>query len=107
MADNDQTDASGAAINLFGFEIKRASKKKKEKILPSIVPPTDDDGAGYVTAGGHYGQFVNMDGDNSKDNQQLILRYRGVALHPEVDMAIEEITNEAICSTVSFCVCLF
>lgn len=37
-----------------------------------------------------------MDGDNSKDNHQLVLRYRGVAMHPEVDMAIEEIVNESI-----------
>lgn len=94
MADNEQTDNKGDAINLFGFEIRR--KKKSEKMLPSIVPPVDDDGAGYVTAGGHYGQFINMDGDNSKDNAQLVQRYRGVSMHPEVDMAIEEITNEAI-----------
>ena len=37
-----------------------------------------------------------MDGDQAKDNQQLIMRYRGVSQHPEVDMAIEEIVNEAI-----------
>ena len=37
-----------------------------------------------------------MDGDQSKDNHQLILRYRGVSMHPEVDMAIEEVVNESI-----------
>jgi len=87
MADN--------SLKLFGFEIKRAGKSKPD--LPSIVPPTDNDGAGYVTAtSGHFGQYVNMDGDTSKDNHQLILKYRGVAMHPEVDMAIEEIVNESI-----------
>lgn len=86
----------GNGIKIFGFEIKR-SAKENPKPLPSIVPPQDDDGAGYVTAGGmHYGQYVNMDGDDSKDNQQLVMKYRGVANHPEVDDAIENIINEAI-----------
>lgn len=96
MADQDNN-----ALKLFGFEIKRAGKatSNKEK-LPSVVPPTDNDGAGYVTAtAGHFGQYVNMEGDQSKDNAQLIMRYRGVAMHPEVDMAIEEIVNEGISSS--------
>jgi len=88
--------ADDSIFKLFGFELRRSGDKKK-KSLESIVPPTDDDGAGYVTAAaGHYGQYINMEGDNSKDNHQLILRYRGVATHPEVDMAIEEIVNESI-----------
>lgn len=92
MAENDNV------LKLFGFEIRRTkgTESKKEK-LESPVAPTDHDGAGYVTASaGHFGQYINMDGDNSKDNHQLILRYRGVAMHPEVDMAIEEIVNESI-----------
>ena len=57
----------------------------------------DDDGAGYITASGsHYGQYLNLDGDESKDNHQLIIKYRGVAMHPEVDAALEDIINEAI-----------
>jgi len=44
----------------------------------------------------HYGQYLNIDGDDSKDNHQLIMQYRGVAMHPEVDMAIEDIVNESI-----------
>jgi|TARA_R110000803_G_scaffold46198_17_gene97149 hypothetical protein len=94
MADTDKS-----IFKLFGFELKKATKSDTDlQKLPSIVPPTDDDGAGYVSASGsHYGQYLNMDGDGSKDNHQLILRYRGVAMQPEVDMAIEEIVNEAIC----------
>ena len=90
--------ADDNVLKLFGFEIKRPSKEKAEdKALRSVVPPTDDDGAGYVTsAAGHYGQYINMDGDQSKDNHQLIMRYRGVSMNPEVDMAIEEIVNETI-----------
>jgi hypothetical protein len=91
MADN--------TFRLFGFEIKRPGKEEKQ--LTSIVPPTDDDGAGYVTssAAGHFGQYVDIDGDKAKDNVQLILKYRGISMHPEVDMAIEEIVNEAITIT--------
>ena len=83
-------------FKLFGFEITRA---KDNKAIKSIVPPRDDDGAGYVTAtsaGSHYGHYVNMDGDDSKDQAQLILKYRGSAHQPEADAAIEDIVNEAI-----------
>lgn len=91
MADN--------SIKLFGFEIKRSKKEEQEdKNLKSIVPKVDEDGAGYVSAasGGHYGQYIDLDGDKSKDNSTLIQKYRGVAMHPEVDAAIEDIVNEAI-----------
>ena len=88
--------ADNAGLRLFGFEIKRTRASEKKQ-LPSIVPAVDDDGAGYITAAGsHYGQYLNMDGDESKDNHQLINKYRGVAMHPEVDAAIEDIVNEAI-----------
>jgi hypothetical protein len=88
--------AENRTIKLFGFEIKRSETEDPKK-KPSIVPARDDDGAGYVTAAGtHYGQYLNIDGDDSKDNYQLIMKYRGVAMHPEVDMAIEDIVNESI-----------
>ena len=84
------------SIKLFGFEIKKSESEDPKK-KPSIVPARDDDGAGYVTAAGmHYGQYLNIDGDDSKDNYQLIMQYRGVAMHPEVDQAVEEIVNEAV-----------
>ena len=62
MAPNDRS------FKLFGFEIKRADQDDPKK-RPSIVPARDDDGAGYVTAAGtHYGQYLNIDGDDAKDN---------------------------------------
>lgn len=86
------------SIKLFGFEIKRAASEIEDpKKKPSIVPSRDDDGAGYVTAAGtHYGQYINIDGDDAKDNYNMIMKYRGVAMHPEVDAAIEDIVNESI-----------
>ena len=90
MADN--------SLKLFGFEIRRSkTQETKDKNLRSIVPKVDEDGAGYVTASGsHYGQYIDIHGDKSKDNSTLIQKYRGVALHPEVDAAIEDITNESV-----------
>tara|TARA_R110002072_G_scaffold179826_2_gene335940 strand:- start:2509 stop:4023 length:1515 start_codon:yes stop_codon:yes gene_type:complete len=90
MADN--------SLKLFGFEIRRSKTQETEdKNLRSIVPKVDEDGAGYVTASGsHYGQYIDIHGDKSKDNSTLIQKYRGVALHPEVDAAIEDITNESV-----------
>ena len=86
-------------LKIFGFEITRT---KDKKAIKSVVPPRDDDGAGYVsstTYGSHYGHYINMEGDDSKDNVQLILKYRGSAMHPEADAAIEDIVNEAITSS--------
>jgi hypothetical protein len=90
-------------LKLFGFELKRAKsnleneKDKKLEKLRSVVAPVDDDGAGYITASGsHYGQYIDMDGGQAKDNHQLVMKYRGVATHPEVDAAIEDIVNESI-----------
>ena len=94
MAEQDNS-----ILKMFGFELKRASeqKSKEKEKLKSIVAPTDEDGAGYVTASGsHYGQYIDMEGSQAKDNQQLILKYRGVASHPEVDAAVEDIVNESI-----------
>ena len=67
--------AESNGITLFGFEIKRKQDRAAEK-LRSIVPPTDEDGAGYVTASGaHYGQYIDFDNNNTKDNLQQIRKY--------------------------------
>ena len=88
-------------VNLFGFEIKRNAKDKQvsEPLKnASVVPPTDDDGAGYVISPtNHYGTSIDIYGDLTvKDQTDLIRKYRSASTQPEVDMAIEEIVNEAI-----------
>ena len=77
----------------FGFEIKR---KGEEPIRPSFVPNTDEDGSGVIQAGGHFGAYLDLDGDKAKSEVDLILKYRDVATQPECDAAIEDIINEAI-----------
>ena len=78
---------------LFGFEIKR---KTAQKELPSFVPKTDEDGSGVIQAGGHFGAYIDMDGDKVKNEGDLILKYRDIAAQPECDAAIEDIVNESI-----------
>ena len=79
----------------FGFEINRKTAKSKE-LLPSFVPKTDEDGAGVVQAGGHFGAYIDMDGDKVKNEIELIYKYRDISAQPECDAAIEDIINESI-----------
>ena len=77
---------------LFGFEFKR----KVEPIdIPSFTPKAADDGAMVVAEGGVYGTFVDLDGA-VRTEAELVNKYREVAMHPEVEMAIDDIVNEAI-----------
>ena len=78
---------------LFGFSITRAKKTQDPK--QSFTTPQADDGTQTVAAGGYFGQYLDMEG-TAKNEQELIRRYREIALHPECDMAIEDIVNEAI-----------
>ena len=80
-------------MNVFGFEIKR-----KQNTSQTVVAPTVDDGATVVnSAAGYYAQVMSLD-TIIKNENDLIRRYREVALYPDTDSAIEDITNEAIVS---------
>ena len=90
-------------MEIFGFEIKRKGDEEK---APSFVAPINDDGAqvlevgqsGYSIGGGYaQGTYLDMEG-GVKSEQDLILRYRQMSLIPEVDMAIDDIVQEAISS---------
>ncbi len=80
---------------LFGFSIERVKPKQDPK--QSFTAPQADDGTLSVAAGGYFGQYLDMEGQ-AKTEADLIRRYREIALHPECDMAIEDIVNEAIVS---------
>lgn len=81
---------------LFGFSLEKDSqKKKKQQGLLSPVAPNNDDGTVTISAGGYYGQYVDIEGI-SKNEFEMIRKYREVSLHPEVDSAIDEVVNEAI-----------
>jgi len=76
----------------FGFSIKR--KTEEEPI--SFVADTESDGAGVITAGGHFGSYLDLDGDTAKNEAELIVKYRDIAAQQECDAAISDIVNEAI-----------
>ena len=80
---------------LFGFNITRVKPQTDPKQQFSM--PQADDGTQVVAAGGFFGSYLDMEG-TAKTEQDLIRRYREIALHPECDMAIEDIINEAITS---------
>jgi len=80
----------------FGFEIKRKTGSSDQKQAISFVPQTSDDGAGVIQAGGHFGAYIDIDGDKAKTDIELIYKYRDIATQPECDAAIEDIVNEAI-----------
>ena len=80
---------------LFGFSITRAKKPTDPK--QAFTTTQVDDGTQTIAAGGYFGQYLDMEG-TAKSEADLIRRYREVALHPECDMAIEDIINEAIVS---------
>ena len=88
--------AENNGLSLFGFEIKRKGQQE-EPIRPSFVPNTDEDGAGVIQAGGHFGAYLDLDGDKAKSEVDLIVKYRDIATQPECDAAIEDIVNESIC----------
>jgi len=82
-------------LNVFGFNIKR--QKGDDQPIPSVVAPNQDDGALIVGSDGanYYGYAYNPLGDVKTEND-LLRRYREVSAFPEVDQAINEITDEAI-----------
>jgi len=96
--------------DLFGFSFGRNSKKVLDDTVkkpdgtlvnPSFVPPDMDDGSAIVGGGGYFGQYLDMDGAIRSDND-LIMKYRSMAMHSEIEMAVEDILNEAIVYEVDY-----
>ena len=85
------------ALELFGFRIgrKEEEQKLKDENLKSFVPPSLDDGAVEIAAGGAYGTYVDLEG-SAKSEAELVTRYREMSLQPECDSAIDDVVNEAI-----------
>ena len=80
-------------FDLFGFKF---GKNKEEDVIPSVINPDIDDGTAVTSsAGSYFGYYVDMDG-TVKDEVQAIQKYREISLFPDVDIAIQDIVNEAI-----------
>jgi len=80
---------------LFGFSIDDTNEKTPSTVSP--VPPNNEDGVDHYLTSGFFGSYVDIEGVY-RTEVDLIKRYREMALHPEVDSAIEDIVNEAIVS---------
>ena len=86
------------AVTLFGFTLGKKDIVQVEKPeQASFTLPTEalDDGAVTITQNAHYGTYVDLEG-SVRNELELITRYREMSNHPECDMAIDEIVNEAI-----------
>jgi hypothetical protein len=83
-------------FSLFGFTIARAEAEDAAGVQQSFTPPTNDDGALTITSAAYYGTYVDLDG-TAKNEVELISRYREMAMQPEIEAAIDDIVNEAIC----------
>ena len=86
------------AIKLFGFTLGSKDVVQQQKPeQASFALPTEalDDGAVTITQNAHYGTYIDLEG-SIRNELELITRYREMANHPELEMAIDEIVNEAI-----------
>jgi hypothetical protein len=79
-------------MKLFGYQITKENENS-DKNLRSI-PSDDTDGAS--TVGNFYAYGVDFGGGTITDNPvQLITKYRELEQQPELDLAIQDIINEA------------
>ena len=86
------------AITLFGFTIgQKDVVQQQSPDQPSFALPNQaiDDGAVTITSNAYYGTYVDLEG-SVRNDLELITRYREMSNHPELEMAIDEIVNEAI-----------
>jgi len=88
--------ANDNKFSLFGFTIARKQSNDAQAVAPSFSPPNNDDGALTITSAAYYGTYVDLDG-TAKNEVELISRYREMAMQPEIEAAIDDIVNEAIC----------
>jgi hypothetical protein len=94
-----------ANIRLFGFTILTDDELEKQRLgaaprsddikEKSFAPPQQDDGAVTVQTGSYYGTYVDLDGV-SRNEVELISRYREMSMQPEIESATDDIVNEAI-----------
>lgn len=79
-------------MDIFGYTIKRKDSAPTER---SFVPPSDEGALDTIKAGGYYGTYLDLEGAAKNESDQ-IKRYRDISLMADVDMAIDDVVNEAI-----------
>lgn len=86
-----------AITDIFGFSFGKRKDQEEKSLETNQIPVTPEpyDGTYTFETGGVFGTSIDFSG-SIRDENQLIGQYRGMALHPEVDSAIEDIVNESI-----------
>ena len=84
-------------LDLFGLQIKH--KDSKQDLSGALSVDQDDDGSSIYSStaslGNAFGTYLDIDGA-TKTEIEAIRKYREIALFAEVDVAIQEVINEAI-----------
>jgi hypothetical protein len=84
-------------FSLFGYSlVKKKTDAEIEQNQKSFVPKSNEDGSAVIAASGSMGAYVDFEG-TMRSEAENIDRYRAMALTPEIDQALSEIVNEAIC----------
>jgi hypothetical protein len=93
---NQPTDSNG--LTLFGFQIKRAA----DKLEPTSFVPSQDDNGGAridvsVGSGAAYNSYtIDLDPSATKNEADLVVKYRELSLVADIDIAVDEIVNEVV-----------
>lgn len=82
-------------MNLFGLEIKKIDRAAD--VSAALVPPKNEDGSFDVASLGslNYGVYLDTSGAVTSE-YNAIQTYRQISQYAEIDIAIQDIVNEAI-----------
>lgn len=80
---------------ITGWEFRR-KHPEDDKPQPAFTPPVKDDGAVLALENTTQSVLMTDDDGTLRTEAELVSKYRTMALTPEIDMAVEEIANEAI-----------
>ena len=87
-----------AKRKFLGFTIGKDDEEVPKENLQAFSLPENEDAALDVmepASAGVYGTYLDLEG-TVKNEVELITRYREMSLNPEVELAIDDIINEAV-----------
>jgi hypothetical protein len=81
--------------SLFGLEITKIKDISNPSAALSV--PVEDDGSSIVatSSAAYYGVYIDLE-NIAKNETAAIKTYRDMALYPEIDIALQDIINEAV-----------
>ena len=94
MANNNNDSGN---LNFFGFTITKSKNKDSEP--KSFVPATDINGGtevSTVSGAGFNSYSIDLDPSAIKNENELIFKYREIALTSDIDLAVSEIIDELL-----------